>query len=170
MVRNILFTEKQVLTVWVFIILLLPLCFLIYGLFQQTVLDKPFGDDPVDNVTLTVLIAVFALIIFFLRSIFLETKVTNDGISINFNPFLKKIYLWNEIENISIERYSPMKDYLGWGIRLNSKGTAYTIKGNIGIRITLVNGEKILIGTKELSNSILNTILVQLNLTEKLKY
>lgn len=170
MVRNILFNEKQALTKWLFVILLLPLCFLLYGLFQQTVFNKPFGDDPVDSATLTVLIALFALIIFFLRSIFLETQLTNDGISINFNPFLKKTYSWDDIENISLEKYSPMKDYLGWGIRSNSQGIAYTMKGNIGLRITLVNGDKILIGTKKLSNSTLNTILTKLNLTEKIKY
>lgn len=167
MQQNILFFERQKFTIWLFIILLLFLSFLVYGLFQQVILDKPFGDNPTNNITLTVFVIIFALITFLFRSILLETKITNEGISIKFIPFKRKTYLWNDIKNISIEKYSPLKDYFGWGIRLNSKGIAYTIKGNIGIRLILTNGEKILIGTQKLSNSELNNILTALSLIHK---
>ena len=54
---------------------------------------------------------------------------------------------WKEIKKVEIVTYGFVG---GWGIRLWTKyGTVYTIKGNKGLAIELLNGKKFLIGTQK---------------------
>ncbi len=53
----------------------------------------------------------------------------------------------SDIQEIRVDTYDPISDYGGWGIRFGSKGKAYTVSGNYGIKIKLSNNKNILIGT-----------------------
>ena len=75
-------------------------------------------------------------------------SISENIIIINFAPFYEKIIQINDIVEISIIKYRPLKDYGGWGIRIKNNITAYTIGGNTGILILLKNKEQILIGSK----------------------
>jgi hypothetical protein len=75
----------------------------------------------------------------------LITEIDKEEIRINFFPFVKKQISWKEIKSVEIVNYG----FVGWGIRLWTKyGTVYNTKGNRGLAIELLNGEKYLIGTQ----------------------
>lgn len=90
------------------------------------------------------------LILFALFFIRLNTVVNEQGISIKFWPFIinYRMYKWTEIDAVEVCKYSPVREFLGWGIRYNGKTWAYTIKGSHGIRIKLTDGKNVLVGTQ----------------------
>jgi hypothetical protein len=56
-----------------------------------------------------------------------------------------------EITHWEVKKYSPVRDYGGWGIRTSfgKKGIAFNISGNMGAYFELKNGRKILVGTRK---------------------
>jgi hypothetical protein len=81
----------------------------------------------------------------------LYTKIDKHGIYFRFIPFHASFtfYPWEKITGMQITTYNPIKDYGGWGIRGGRKGIAYSVSGNTGIDIELINDKKILIGTRK---------------------
>jgi hypothetical protein len=54
------------------------------------------------------------------------------------------------VASIEVRKYSPIKEYGGWGFRYGFKnGKAYNISGNMGLQLILKNGDRILIGTQK---------------------
>ncbi|TDX00387.1 hypothetical protein [Dinghuibacter silviterrae] len=94
------------------------------------------------------LLAILGIIALF-RTMKLEIEIQNDFIRFRFFPLRIrwKIIPKADIRQIAVVKYNPIKDYGGWGIRIGSKGWAYTVKGNDGISILLASGKHILIGT-----------------------
>ena len=77
----------------------------------------------------------------------LKSKIDHDKIELSFFPFVKKTIKWTEIKKAEVVNYGFVA---GWGIRLSAKyGTVYNIKGNKGLAIELLNGNKYLIGTQK---------------------
>lgn len=135
---------------WVWILLGGVILLFSYGIFQQIILGEPWGSKPAPNL---ILILVFLFVIgiaVFIGSIKLKTTISHDGIKAHFTPLAKKEIHWEEINEITIAKYKPLKDYGGWGVRYSfKKGKAYTTSGNQGIKIETKDGEKILIGTRK---------------------
>ncbi len=80
----------------------------------------------------------------------LYTEIDKNGITVQMKPFhLKpKFFTWDEIELISVRKYRPLAEYGGWGLRFGLNGTAYNIKGNMGLQIVFKNKKMLLIGTQ----------------------
>lgn len=88
-----------------------------------------------------------ALVVFFV-AIKLRTEISDNGIFVDFKPFLwNKTYRFEDIHTYKVVKYSIF-DYGGWGMRISSAGIAYTTKGKYGLKIALKNGSQILIGTQ----------------------
>jgi hypothetical protein len=143
-----------------------PLIFLVsvgplaYGVYQQLVLGKPWGDNPGSDTSLLVIfLSIFAFMallgVFFFRSR-LETTIDAEGIHYRFPLLIRK---WRTIKKESIVRYevrkySPLLEYGGWGYRSirgyrrRKNGIAYNVKGKIGLQLYFANGTKMLIGTQ----------------------
>lgn len=79
----------------------------------------------------------------------LYTKVKYDGVHIQFFPIhlSERVITWDEIEDFQAEKYNPILEFAGWGIRWRPKKMAYNVSGNKGVRITKKNGKEILIGS-----------------------
>lgn len=93
--------------------------------------------------------AIIILIIgFFLFIINLKTIINQDGLYLKFFPFHRKtiFYPWKGISKIQVRKYSPFKEFGGWGFRIGDM-KCYTVSGNYGIEVELTNGNKFLIGT-----------------------
>ena len=86
--------------------------------------------------------------IFFLK---LQTVITEEGIYVRYFPliFRTRFFAWEDIEKAYVRKYSPVREYGGWGIRFNIiRGSkAYNVYGNIGLQLVFNNGKKLLIGT-----------------------
>lgn len=91
------------------------------------------------------------LVVILILNTKLYTEIDEMGITVQMKPFhLKpKFFPWDEIESVEVRKYKPMAEYGGWGLRIGLNGTAYNIKGNMGLQIYLKNEKKILIGTQK---------------------
>ncbi len=106
------------------------------------------------NLDLVLSASIILVVIFFLFSIKLKTRIDNEGIKYQVYPihFKIKFIPWSEINKFYIRKYSPISEYGGWGYRINffnkNKGKAINISGNIGIQLELKSDKKLLIGTR----------------------
>ncbi|MCG8331569.1 MAG: hypothetical protein MI974_28025 [Chitinophagales bacterium] len=145
---------------WLWYIIITVALIPVWGIYQQIVLGKQFGNNPMSDTGLVVFLLLMLLFVAFFRSIHLKTEIDKNGINILFFPFIKKYISWNEINSASVVQYN----FIGYGIRLSSRfGTAYNIAGNSGLAIELKNGNKYLIGTQKEEE--LKEILEHLNIT-----
>ena len=79
----------------------------------------------------------------------LRVIVTRENITIRFGIFGFRVLrlAMTEIAEVGTHRFSPLKDFGGYGIRFNREMSAYFLRGTRGVKITTVKGKKYLIGT-----------------------
>lgn len=124
-----------------------------YGLYQQLILGKPWGDDPMSNtalITLAIIVwIVDGVIVWLLYSITLKVGVDSTSVYIHFTPFTKRTIPLSDIRHCEVRTYSPLLEYGGWGVRLGWRGgMAYNVMGDRGVQLQLKDGSQILIGSQ----------------------
>jgi hypothetical protein len=153
--KFVLFEEKQKFNhVWLWVLLITVFIFQLYSIFQPVFIGKSAIES---NVAKYVFLMFYIAIMYFFYIMQLTTIIDHDAIHIRFYPFhLKfKTIARKEIKHCYIRKYKPIREYGGWGLRFGTNGTAYNVKGNMGLQLELTNGKKLLIGTsryKELDN------------------
>ena len=151
-----IFIEKQRFSQWwLWLLLLLVVSNLVREFLNGTVEEKQALFFSALTLTLTsVLFGIMKL----------ETSIDINGISVRFFPFhlKKKHFNWDQLESCSIRTYKPVIEYGGWGIRktFSGKGTAYNVKGKVGLQLVFKNGDRLLIGTQKAEelNEVLKTL------------
>lgn len=92
------------------------------------------------------------LVLLLLTSLSLNTRIDEVGVSFRFAPIMRKPkqLLWSELVKAQVREYEPLSEYGGWGYRKGWKRgkTAYSIYGNYGLELTLLDGKIIMIGTQ----------------------
>ena len=151
MVEEIVFYEKQKLykhTLVLTMVIGVNLLFL-WGCIQQIGRGIPWGNNPLSNLGLLVVSLCMFLLFLSLFFIQLKTIINKEGIYIEYFPLLLKYKFspWSDIENAYVRRYSPIREYGGWGKRSLFANKVYNVYGNMGIQITFNNGDQLLIGT-----------------------
>lgn len=145
--------EQKFRQIWIWMLLIALSGIWIWQLVQQVFMGIPFGNNPSSNlsVELTGIFPLLAIILF--RILTLETIINEDGIHYRFRPFQRKprVIKAEDILRYELKKYSPLKDYGGWGIRLGSfsRGKAYNVSGNQGVLFELKNGKKFMLGTQK---------------------
>lgn len=160
--NKLIFREEQALRqsfipwiivlVWIFLAVFFGI-----GFYKQLYLGKPFGDDPTSDQQLLwtgIGTIIFMGVIFvLLLNVMLVTEVWTDGIRYKLTPFMRnlKFIPLDDIDSVQVEKYRPILEFGGWGIRrrLFSRKTAYNFSGNIGLRITRKNGSQLMLGTRK---------------------
>lgn len=148
------FSERQGFDKWWhYLLAALPMAlFMMFFLLVQfeIVSTKNNQKEPLLFISM-ILIAGFFF--FWFRFLKLHTNIDANGIEVNFKwlPFCKRTIAWSEIQSITIEEYSPLYDYGGWGVRysMSGKGWCYNVSGKMGIKIQFTNGKPFLIGTQK---------------------
>jgi hypothetical protein len=96
----------------------------------------------------SVLYIVLALLSFMMYGGF-RTIVNQDMLMMKLGvvgiPLLK--IKMSDINEIEIHNFSPLKDFGGYGIRINREMKAYFLTGNRGVKLTLSDGRRYLIGS-----------------------
>jgi hypothetical protein len=79
----------------------------------------------------------------------LRTAVTRNNLSVRFGIIGLRVLNLNtgDIASASLADFNPMKDFGGYGIRMNSKMTGYYLRGSRGVLLTTAKGKKYLIGS-----------------------
>jgi len=95
--------------------------------------------------------AILVLSMNLMASFKLHTRIDDDGVNYRMNPFhwKERTIPWEEIDQVNVRKYSPLREYGGWGIRVGLYGSAYNVKGNQEIQIVRKNGKRILLGTQK---------------------
>ena len=143
-----MFKEKQRFNQpWILILLALFGCIPIYGIYKQLYHGEYLGNNPMSDKGLIV----FAFLCFSLIGLFLimklEIEIDDNEIKMRFFPFVRKTIKWKEVKSVEVIKYGFVG---GWGIRTGTKyGTVYNTRGNIGLKLELLNGKKLLIGTQK---------------------
>jgi hypothetical protein len=150
MTQGIIFKEKQQFRQWwLWLILLVVVANSIWITVREFSSASAFS---IENTLIPLLLLLLPLGLFgFVFSIRLDTEIKNDGIYVRFFPVHKKFrfYPWSDIEQIYVRKYSPIGEYGGWGIRGLGKNRALNISGDEGMQLILINGKKLLIGTRK---------------------
>ena len=144
--------EQKFSQLWIWVIILLASGIWIWQFVQQIVMGVPFGGNPSSDlgVIFAGLFPVLTIVLF--RILKLETHIDDTGVYYRFRPFQREARAIKPEDIISFEvkKYSPLKDYGGWGVRMGShgKGKAYNVSGNQGVLFELKNGKKFMLGTQ----------------------
>jgi len=152
---DILFYESQPFgRNWIALIaiVLMNLLF-IWGFIQQVFFGIPWGNNPMSDLGLIIttgFIFLLAVMLFFRQ----QTVITKEGIFLRYFPldFKTRFFAWNDIQDAYIRKYSPTKEFGGWGFRYHfnaKKGVAYNVSGSVGLQLVLKNRKKVLIGTNK---------------------
>lgn len=136
---------------WLWLLILAINGFFIFAFVKQQILGQPFGDKPMSNLSLSITIAVLALLTILFLSSRLETRITKEGVYVRFYPIhiSFKFFPWNQIKKADVRKYSPLSEYGGWGIRGLSKNKAFNTSGNKGLQLEFHDGKRLLIGTNK---------------------
>ena len=124
-----------------------------WGLWQQLVLGRPWGNHPLPDGALLVIAGAVAVlhggIILLLFVSRLETTVRPSELRVQFHPLHRRprIFRRDQIASFEERTYRPIREYGGWGIRFGPRGRAYNASGNRGVELTLRDGSHVMIGS-----------------------
>lgn len=120
-----------------------------WGWVQQIWLGQPFGDNPAPDWMMWLFWAIFGIgFPLFFRALRLVIDVGTDGIKLRYWPLTQRHISFEQIAHCQVEQdYHPLTRYGGWGIRGVGKDRAYSVSGKQGVRLTLHNGDRLVIGT-----------------------
>ena len=135
-------------------LLMLPLIlFFGYALVQQLILGQPVGSKPAPDHWLLIFALIPLLVTGLLALARLELIIDEAGIHYRFFPFhlrVKTLY-WESIEKVALREYNALKEFGGWGIRINFSGNkAYNVMGDggQGLEVVRKDGRKILFSVR----------------------
>lgn len=139
---------------WVLILLCAAVLVLVlgYGLIEQLVFNRSWGDRPLSDTALIVVavgsIVFVAMMVYLFASLRLMTCVDANGVYVRFYPFAGRTILFADIQSCQARSYRPLSEYGGWGIKYGRSGKAYNVSGNQGAQLILRSGKRVLIGSQ----------------------
>jgi hypothetical protein len=125
----------------------------IYAIIQQVIIGKQFGSKPAPDFVLLIVELGLLILLLFLFSIRLKTKITDAGIYYRFFPFQLKETLieWHDLKDAYIRQYNSYHEYGGWGLRVGRRDTGNAINtsasSNRGLQLVFNDGKLLLVGT-----------------------
>lgn len=143
---KILFEEKQKFRQWwlwliVGVLGLIP----VVGLYTQVVLGEDFGNNPMPNTGLVIMLALFVLLLIFMYRITLHTTIDEEKIRIRFSILANRTVYWRDVESAEIVNYG----FVGYGLRFSAKySTVYNTSGRMGLHVKMQNGSQFVVGTQ----------------------
>ena len=151
-----MYSERTWAPPWVWVLLwgacLLGAGAAVYDAYQQTVPGAALGDEPLSTLGLGLIaggVLLFPILItaFFLR---LDVEVRADHLFVAFGPLhlIRKRVRFVDIEAVRGVTYRPLREFGGWGVRWRGKKTAWTIRGNSAVRVTLRSGREVYVGSR----------------------
>ena len=141
------------------ILLAIPPVSMLLLLLWQVILGHPWGKQPMSNAGVIGWTIFLWLVYFRLVTVSLVTEVRSGEVSVAMRGFWReRRFPLAEITAAEAVTYDAARDWGGYGIRITRRGTAYIAGGNRGVRLRLVKGGTILIGSERTEDllSVLN--------------
>lgn len=115
----------------------------------QVFLGHPWGKQPVSNASVIGWTVFLWLVYFRLVTVRLVTDVRPGELSVAMRGLWRERRIpLGEIKSAETVTYDPVRDYGGYGVRITRRGTAYIAGGHRGVRLELVKGGAVLIGSQ----------------------
>lgn len=135
------FEERQMFTLWAYVLIAVAAAGAATALLAARM--EPSG---------RVALGAYLLIVALAANLFaMTTLVTGDTLCVTFGwafPLYRRVIRIADITRAEAVTYSPLGEYGGWGIRGMGKNTALNASGNRGVRLTLRDGRRVLIGSQ----------------------
>jgi hypothetical protein len=134
---------------WVMLLVLGVAALQWWAFLQQMFMGIPFGNNPAPDAMLLIFWLFFGigLPLFFLW-LHLVVEVRSEAVIVRYRPFINRAIPMNEIAHVEARVYRPMMEFGGWGIRGWGNRVAYNVSGNTGVELTLIDGRRILLGSR----------------------
>lgn len=115
----------------------------------QVILGHPWGKQPMSNASVVGWTIFLWLVYLRLVTVRLVTDVRPGELSVAMRGLwrARRVQL-GEIKSAKTVTYDPVRDWGGFGIRTTRQGQAYIAGGNQGVRLELMKGGVILIGSE----------------------
>jgi hypothetical protein len=129
-----------------------PPCVMLGLLIWQVVLGRPVWKQPMSNGNVIGWTIFLWLIYFRLLTVRLVTEVRDGTLVIALRGLwrARRVPL-GDIQSVETITFDPQRDYGGYGIRSTRQGTAYLADGNQGVRLKLLNGAALVVGSQRSS-------------------
>jgi hypothetical protein len=151
--NQILFREEQKFNqLWLWVLVLIPASISWYAAIEQLVFKRTFGTNPASDSGAVLIWVIFGILFpIFMASLRLVTEVRSDGLYVRFYPLHRSYrnFPFDSIRSCHVQKYRPIRDYGGWGIRYGLKGTAYNVSGDRGVLLEFRDGSKLMIGSQQ---------------------
>jgi len=141
MKEKIIFQETQRFNQWwVYLVMIgLVLVLLLQFNFKEAFLNQLTVDKVMPSIIVGLILVLFL-------TLKMSTTITEEKILIRYFPFLRKEFLWEELNNSQVIDYGFVG---GWGIRLwTDYGTVYNVRGSQGLHIQTADRQYV-IGTQK---------------------
>jgi hypothetical protein len=131
------------------IVVAIPPMGMLVLLIWQVVLGHPWGRRPMSNASVIGWTIFLWLVYLRLMTVRLVTDVREGKLIVAMRGLwrARRISL-SKIASVEAASFDPEREYGGYGIRSNRQGTAYLAAGNRGVRVTLSNGARIVVGSQ----------------------
>lgn len=135
------FRERQYapLLIWIVLVGMTAVAFVVEALFEQ---------PPGGSVALGLAVSTVVVLALFGR---MTTDVRPDGLVVTYGfvPVYRKRFRYEDIADLRPERYRPLREFGGWGIRGWGNHRALSIKGDLGLRLYLRSGQVWMLGSSD---------------------
>ncbi len=80
----------------------------------------------------------------------LDVEVRPNRLFIAFGPIhlIRKRIRFADIDSVRGITYRPLREFGGWGIRPRGSKTAWTVRGNQAVKVTLQSGKEVYVGSR----------------------
>jgi hypothetical protein len=130
------------------ILLAIPPAAMLVILIWQVILGHPWGTKPVSNASVIGWTVFLWLVYLRLVTVRLVTHVGPGEVTVGMRGLWRERHIpLNEIKTAKVVSYDAARDYGGYGIRMTWRGKAYIAGGDRGVRLELVKGGAVLIGS-----------------------
>jgi hypothetical protein len=130
------------------ILLAIPPAAMLLLLVWQVILGHPWGTKPLSNAGVIGWTVFLWLVYLRLVTVRLVTHVGPSELSVAMRGLWRERHIpLNEIKSAKVVVYDAARDYGGYGIRTARRGKAYIAGSNRGVRLELVKGGAVLIGS-----------------------
>ena len=123
-----------------------------HGAYQHAITGVPFGDSPMSTLGLSLVAGGVMLFPILMTAMFmrLDVEVRADHLLVSFGlvHLVRKRILYADMESVRPVTYSAIREFGGWGVRWRGRRTAWTIRGNEAVRITLRSGKEVYVGSQ----------------------
>ncbi len=136
---------------WVMVLVGAVALWIWYGFIQQIILGYPFGTNPGPDWLMWLLwLGIGIGLPWLFYTMHLTTEVHPDHIALNYYPFTTRQIPLTDIKQHQARTYQAIKEYGGWGLKgWSSDNKAYNVYGNQGVELTLLNGQRVMIGSQK---------------------